>query len=99
MVGDCVNRVVSLLNNCTHGMLITVMQLMTRILIMDREHNNAEAAALGAAAIGGEGAADSPCWTAFLHLELLLVRLLRNLLSMGYSLNHIWGGSSTCSCR
>ena len=57
MVEDFVDRVVSLLNDRTHGVLITVVQLMTRVLVMDREHNDAEAAASGAASAGGGGAA------------------------------------------
>lgn len=93
MVEDFVDRVVSLLNDRTHGVLITVVQLMTRVLVMDREHNDAEAAASGAASAGG-GAVDSPCRTAFLRLVPSLVKLLRNLLSMGYSPEHDVGGIS-----
>ncbi|KAL3793991.1 hypothetical protein ACHAW5_008166 [Stephanodiscus triporus] len=94
MVEDFVDRVVSLLNDRTHGVLITVVQLMTRVLVMDREHNDAEAMTTGAAMTGGEGAVDSPCRTAFLRLVPSLVKLLRNLLSMGYSPDHDVGGIS-----
>jgi hypothetical protein len=45
MGGDFVHRVVSLLNSCIHDVLVTVMQPMMRVLVMDREHNNLEATA------------------------------------------------------
>jgi AP-1 complex subunit gamma-1 len=94
MVEDFVDRVVGLLNDRTHGVLITVVQLMTRVLVMDKEHNDAEAGASGSAVTGGQGSDDSPCRTAFLRLVPSLVKLLRNLLSMGYSPEHDVGGIS-----
>ncbi|KAL3806447.1 hypothetical protein ACHAXA_011798 [Cyclostephanos tholiformis] len=53
MVEDFVDRVVGLLNDRTHGVLITVVQLMTRVLVMDKEHNETEAGASGSAMAGG----------------------------------------------
>mmetsp|Transcript_23815 Transcript_23815/g.49967 ORF Transcript_23815/g.49967 Transcript_23815/m.49967 type:complete len:1007 (-) Transcript_23815:455-3475(-) len=89
MVEDFVDRVVSLLNDRSHGVLVTVVQLMTRVLVMDRECHLAE---------GGDDDGDrdyeSPCRTAFLKLVPSLVKLLRNLLSMGYSPDHDVGGIS-----
>ena len=38
MVEDFVDRVVSLLNDRSHGVLITVVLLMTRVLVMDGEN-------------------------------------------------------------
>jgi len=38
MVEDFVDRVVSRLNDRSHGVLITVVQLMTRVLVMDGEN-------------------------------------------------------------
>jgi len=88
MVEDFVDRVVSLLNDRSHGVLITVVQLMTRVLVMDRQYYEEEEGV-------PEGADyDSPCRTAFLKLVPSLVKLLRNLLSMGYSPDHDVGGIS-----
>ena len=89
MVEDFVDRVVSLLNDRSHGVLITVVQLMTRVLVMDREYNEDEQEGIN------EGDDyDSVCRTAFLKLVPSLVKLLRNLLSMGYSPEHDVGGIS-----
>ena len=89
MVEDFVDRVVSLLNDRSHGVLITVVQLMTRVLVMDREYNEDEQEGVN------EGDDyDSVCRTAFLKLVPSLVKLLRNLLSMGYSPEHDVGGIS-----
>ncbi|EJK75008.1 hypothetical protein THAOC_03279, partial [Thalassiosira oceanica] len=85
MAEDFVDRIVSLLNDRSHGVLITVVQLMTRVLVVDDEHRASE----------GDGADDeSACRTAFLRLVPTLVKLLRNLLSMGYSPDHDVGGIS-----
>ena len=84
MVEDFVDRVVGLLNDRSHGVLITVVQLMTRVLVMDREYNEAEM----------DEDYESPCRAAFLKLVPSLVKLLRNLLSMGYSPDHDVGGIS-----
>lgn len=96
MLEDFVERVVSLLNDRTHGVLITVVQLMTRVLVMDNEYHAYTAEEEGGG--GGEQkattAVDSACRTAFLKLVPTLVKLLRNLLSMGYSPDHDVGGIS-----
>ena len=85
MVEDFADRVVSLLNDKSHGVLITVVQLMTRVLVIDRnEYENGEE--------GGDY--ESPVRSAFLKLVPTLVKLLRNLLSMGYSPDHDVGGIS-----
>ncbi|KAL7462372.1 hypothetical protein ACHAXS_002751 [Conticribra weissflogii] len=91
MVEDFVDRVVSLLNDRSHGVLITVVQLMTRVLVVDRRHCLEDEQ-------GQDDYEDrdyeSPCRTAFLKLVPSLVKLLRNLLSMGYSPDHDVGGIS-----
>lgn len=83
MAEDFVDRVVGLLNDRSHGVLITVVQLMTRVLIVDVENAEAE-----------DEENESICRTAFLKLVPSLVKLLRNLLSMGYSPDHDVGGIS-----
>lgn len=88
MAEDFVDRVVSLLNDRSHGVLIAVVQLMTRVLVMDREYSESE---MG----GGEDENyESTCRTAFMKLVPSLVKLLRNLLSMGFSPEHDVGGVS-----
>ncbi|KAL7553137.1 hypothetical protein ACHAWF_016402 [Thalassiosira exigua] len=87
MAEDFVERVVGLLNDRSHGVLITVVQLMTRVLVVDGEDRE-----------GGVDHEDddeeSPCRAAFARLVPTLVKLLRNLLSMGYSPEHDVGGIS-----
>lgn len=92
MVEDFVERVVGLLNDRSHGVLITVVQLMTQVLVIDREYILEE----GGGQYDGEEDAyyESPTRTAFLKLVPSLVKLLRNLLSMGYSPDHDVGGIS-----
>jgi AP-1 complex subunit gamma-1 len=92
MVEDFVERVVGLLNDRVHGVLITVVQLMTQVLVIDRESILEE----GGGQYDGEEDAyyESPTRTAFLKLVPSLVKLLRNLLSMGYSPDHDVGGIS-----
>lgn len=84
MVEDFIDRIVSLLKDRSHGVLITVVQLMTQVLLIDMETTEAE---------GGD-ASESPCRVAFLRLVPSLVKLLRNLLNMGYSPEHDVGGIS-----
>ena len=95
MVEDFVERVVGLLNDRSHGVLITVVQLMTQVLVIDREYVLEEQGG-GHYENGGEVDAyyESPTRTAFLKLVPSLVKLLRNLLSMGYSPDHDVGGIS-----
>lgn len=98
MIDDFVDRVVGLLNDRTHGVLITVLQLMTRVLVMDMEYQDGE----GGGDDGGTTtdvvttttSSSSSCRKAFLKLVPALVKLLRNLLSMGYSPEHDVGGIS-----
>ncbi|KAL7446027.1 hypothetical protein ACHAXH_009841 [Discostella pseudostelligera] len=90
MIEDFVERIVSLLNDRSHGVLITVVQLMTQVLVMDRK----EYFENGGSGDEDGGEYDSPCRTAFLRLVPSLVKLLRNLLSMGYSPDHDVGGIS-----
>jgi AP-1 complex subunit gamma-1 len=80
MIEDYVDKFTTLLKDRSHGVLITVVQLMTQVLLLDAEKN-------------GVGAA-SVCRNAFLKLVPSLVKLLRNLLSVGYSPDHDVGGIS-----
>eukprot|EP00804_Cyclotella_cryptica_P017069 CCRYP_003303-RA/>CCRYP_003303-RA protein AED:0.02 eAED:0.02 QI:228/1/1/1/1/1/2/643/992 len=105
MVEDFADRLVGLLNDKSHGVLITVVQLMTRVLVIDRRehlqdgddhhHHHLGGGGDGYATTGGGGGDYvSPVRTAFLKLVPTLVKLLRNLLSMGYSPDHDVGGIS-----
>jgi len=85
MVDDFVDRVVTLLKDKSHGVLITVVQLMTVVLLIDMQNAEEE---------GIEDITETPCRVAFLRLVPALVKLLRNLLSMGYSPEHEVGGIS-----
>lgn len=85
MIEDFVERVVILLKDKSHGVLITVVQLMTQILLIDAET---------AAEEGYEDLSETPSRVAFLRLVPVLVKLLRNLLSQGYSPEHDVGGIS-----
>ena len=84
MVEDFVERVASLLKDKSHGVLITVVQLMTQVLMID--YRNAEDE--------GVDPFETECRTAFLGLVPTLVKMLRNLLSTGYSPDHDVGGIS-----
>ncbi|KAL3907913.1 MAG: hypothetical protein SGILL_008681, partial [Bacillariaceae sp.] len=75
MVEDFVDRVVTLLKDKNHGVLITVVQLMTQVLMIDLKNAQEE----------GENPFDTDCRKAFLRLVPMLVKMLRNLLSSGYS--------------
>ena len=75
MVEDFVDRVVTLLKDKNHGVLITVVQLMTQVLMIDLKNAEEE----------GENPFDTDCRKAFLRLVPMLVKMLRNLLSSGYS--------------
>jgi AP-1 complex subunit gamma-1 len=85
MIEDFVDRVSLLLKDKSHGVLITVVQLMTQILLIDNQT---------AAEEGYEDLSQTPCRKAFLQLVPILVKLLRNLLSQGYSPDHDVGGIS-----
>lgn len=73
MVEDFVDRVVSLLKDKNHGVLITVVQLMTQVLMIDLKNAEEE----------GDDPFDTDCRKAFLRLVPMLVKMLRNLLSSG----------------
>mmetsp|Transcript_4331 Transcript_4331/g.6184 ORF Transcript_4331/g.6184 Transcript_4331/m.6184 type:complete len:951 (+) Transcript_4331:152-3004(+) len=85
MVEDFVDRVVTLLKDRSHGVLITVVQLMTQVLVIDQENADEE---------GYDNPTETPCRNAFAKLVPALVKLLRNLISMGYSPDHDVGGIS-----
>ena len=75
MVEDFVDRVVTLLKDRNHGVLITVVQLMTQVLIMDQKNMELE----------GYGDDEiSPCQDAFLRLVPSLVKLLRNIINTNF---------------
>lgn len=84
MVEDFVDRVVTLLKDKNHGVLITVIQLMTQVLMIDFKNAEEE----------GENPFDTECRKAFLRLVPMLVKMLRNLLSPGYSPEYEIGGIS-----
>eukprot|EP00520_Triparma_pacifica_P006035 CAMPEP_0118655956 /NCGR_PEP_ID=MMETSP0785-20121206/13227_1 /TAXON_ID=91992 /ORGANISM="Bolidomonas pacifica, Strain CCMP 1866" /LENGTH=874 /DNA_ID=CAMNT_0006548773 /DNA_START=115 /DNA_END=2736 /DNA_ORIENTATION=+ len=72
MIEDFTERIIGLVKDRTHGVLITSTQLMAKVVEIDPET--------------GRGA--------FTRLVPSLVRLLRNLLSMGYSPEHDVSGIS-----
>jgi len=84
MVEDFVDRVVTLLKDKNHGVLITVVQLMTQVLMIDYQNSIEE----------GEDPFQTDCRKAFLRLVPMLVKMLRNLLSSGYSPEYDIGGIS-----
>ena len=84
MVEDFLERVVTLLKDKSHGVLITVVQLMTQVLMIDY-HNAQEEE---------EDPFETECRASFLKLVPTLVKMLRNLLSSGYSPEHDVGGIS-----
>eukprot|EP00934_Nitzschia_sp_Nitz4_P007380 Nitzschia sp. Nitz4//scaffold29_size155292//94841//97853//NITZ4_002670-RA/size155292-augustus-gene-0.209-mRNA-1//1//CDS//3329546484//7370//frame0 len=84
MVEDFVDRVVTLLKDKSHGVLITVVQLMTQVLMIDMQNAIEE----------GENPFETDCRNAFLRLVPMLVKMLRNLLSSGYSPDYEIGGIS-----
>jgi len=75
MVEDFVDRVVTLLKDKNHGVLITVVQLMTQVLMIDLKNAEEE----------GEDPFQTDCRNAFLRLVPMLVRMLKNLQSPGHS--------------
>lgn len=84
MVEDFVDRVVTLLKDRNHGVLITVVQLMTQVLMIDLKNAEEE----------GEDPFDTECRRAFLRLVPMLVKMLRNLLGSGFSPDYEVGGIS-----
>jgi len=86
MVEDFVDRFVTLLKDRSHGVLITVVELMTQVLIVDQENQEEDD--------DDEDEYESAAKSAFLRLVPLLVKLLRNLLTSGYSPEYDVGGIS-----
>jgi AP-1 complex subunit gamma-1 len=84
MVEDFAERVASLLKDKSHGVLITVVQLMTQVLMID--YRNAEQE--------GDDPFSTDCRTTFLELVPTLVKMLRNLLGSGYAPEHDVSGIS-----
>lgn len=84
MVEDFVDRVLSLLKDRSHGVLITVVQLMTQVLMIDYRNALEE----------NEDPFETECRQSFLRLVPTLVKMLRNLLNTGYSPDHDVGGIS-----
>jgi AP-1 complex subunit gamma-1 len=101
MVEDFVDRVPSLLKDKSHGVMITVLQLMTRMLLTATTNTsipttntiNAEDDA-NIDAYDDESSPRHLVVTKFRHLVPTLVKLLRSLLSMGYSPDYDVGGIS-----
>lgn len=101
MVEDFVDRVPSLLKDKSHGVMITVLQLMTRMLLTATTNtSNPTTSTINAEEDANIDAYDdesSPrhlVMTKFRHLVPTLVKLLRSLLSMGYSPDYDVGGIS-----
>ena len=84
MVEDFVDRLTTLLKDKSHGVLITVVQLMTQVLTIDFVNAQEE----------GEDPWSTPCREAFTKLVPTLVKMLRNLLTAGYSPDHDVNGIS-----
>jgi len=82
MVEDFVDRVVSLLKDKNHGVLITVVQLMTQVLMIDMKNAEEE----------GENPFQTDCRKSFLRLVPMLVKMLKNLQSPGHAQEYEIGG-------
>jgi AP-1 complex subunit gamma-1 len=89
MVEDFVDRVVTLLKDRSHGVLITVIQLMTQVLIVEQKNNEMEAEYED----DEESDYGTPCQDAFVKLVPSLVKLLRNVTGGGYAANDAGGAS------
>ncbi len=92
MVEDFVDRVVTLLKDRSHGVLITVIQLMTQVLIVEQKNNEGLDGEYGG---GDEEDSDygTPCQDAFVKLVPSLVKLLRNVTGGGYAASDAGGAS------
>ena len=84
MVEDFVDRVTTLLKDKSHGVLITVVQLMTQVLMIDYQNALEEE----------EDPFDTDCRKAFLRLVPTLCKMLRNLLGSGHSMDNQVSGIS-----
>lgn len=88
MVEDFVDRIITLLKDRSHGVLITVVQLMTQVLIV--EQNNKE---LTVVTGGNVDDYDTPCQDAFVKLVPSLVKLMRNVIGGGYTASDAGGAT------
>ena len=82
MVEDFTEKFVTLLKDRSHGVLITVVQLMTQVMLLEGKQEEYSPTSPG------------PARTAFVKLVPTLVKMLRNLLSSGFSPEHDIGGIS-----
>jgi AP-1 complex subunit gamma-1 len=82
MVEDFVDRVVTLLKDRSHGVLVTVIQLMTQVLIVEQQNKLMEVE---------EGDVDTPCQEAFTKLVPSLVKIVRSITGGGYAANDAGG--------
>ena len=94
MVEDFVDRVPTLLKDKSHGVMITVLQLMTRMLLVGEKSQEEHMYEADQLEEDDEANPRVIVRTAFRKLVPTLVKLLRNLLSMGYSPDHDVGGIS-----
>jgi len=78
MADDFVERLSTLLKDRSHGVLITVVQLMTQVIMNDEELNPYDPNTMDEEDM-------SICRAALLKLVPTLVKLLRNLLGKGYA--------------
>jgi len=78
MADDFVERLSTLLKDRSHGVLITVVQLMTQVIMNDELLNPFDPNTMGEEDM-------SVCRAALLKLVPTLVKLLRNLLGKGYT--------------
>ena len=85
MVEDFVERVVTLLKDMIHGVLITVVQLMTQVLIMDQKTEEMDSDS-------EDNDGDTPCQAAFSRLVPSLVKLLKNIIGDSYASDHDGAG-------
>jgi AP-1 complex subunit gamma-1 len=94
MVEDFVDRVPMLLKDKSHGVMITVLQLMTRMLLVGEKADEEDMYCDEDEDEDNETNPRVIVRTAFSKLVPTLVKLLRKLLSMGYSPDHDVGGIS-----
>ena len=84
IVEDFVKRIVTLIKDINHDVLVIVVQLMTQVLIMDQK--NKEENGIGTNE-------NSLCQNSFLRLVPSLVKLLRNLISASGSVDRLFSSS------
>ena len=85
MVEDFVDRVVTLLKDRSHGVLVSVIQLMTQVLLVEQKSILME-----------PSYADeygTPCQDAFVKLVPSLLKLMRNVIGGGYAANDAGGAT------